>query len=312
MHRFRLALFAALLAALLAGPAFAFDGIRVTLLGTGGALPSLERSGPATLVEAGSEVLLFDCGHDVAQRLTQAGVALKDVSAVFLTHLHSDHVVGFPDLWLTGLQRGRMDPIPVFGPDGTVDMMRHIEQAFRIDLASRLDASTQAAGIDAHDIAENVVYQSEDVTVTAFVVDHGSIQPAYGYRIDYGKRRSVVISGDTRYSENLIRNARDAQLLVHEVAAADPELLQTSARLSKLFMTHSSPEDAARVFRQARPYLAIYSHIMLLEVSEDDLLRRTHAGYSGAVQVGSDLMVIEIQNEVQVRGAPSEPRQSRH
>ena len=308
MFRFRPEILTALLAALLAGPAFAFDGIRVTLLGTGGALPSLERSGPATLVEAGGEVLLFDCGHGVTQRLAQAGVALKDVGAVFLTHLHSDHVVGFPDLWLTGLQRGRTDPISVFGPDGTVDMMRHIEQAFRVDLSSRLDASTQEAGIDAHDIAENVVYQSEDVTVTAFVVDHGSIQPAYGYRIDYGKRRSVVISGDTRYSENLIRNARGVQLLVHEVAAADPELLKTSARMSKLFMTHSSPEDAARVFRQARPYLAIYSHIMLLEVSEDDLLRRTHAGYVGAVQVGFDLMVIEIQNEVQVRRAPSEPR----
>ena len=271
-------------------------------------LPSLERSGPATLVEAGDEVLLFDCGDGVTQRLTQAGVALKDVSAVFLTHLHADHVVGLPALWLTGLQRGRTDPISVFGPDGTADMMRHIEQAFSVDVASRLDGSARDAGIDAHDIAENVVHQSEKVTVTAFVVDHGGVHPAYGYRIDYDKRRSVVISGDTRYSENLIRNAHGAQLLVHEVAAADPDLLATSVRLGKLFMTHSSPEDAARVFRLARPYLAVYSHIMLLEVSEDDLLRRTHAGYSGAVQVGFDLMVIEIQNEVQVRRAPSEPR----
>lgn len=299
------------LGVLLAAPAMAFDGVRVTLLGTGSALPSLDRSGPATLVEAGDEILLFDCGEGTTQRLTQAGVALKDVNAVFLTHLHSDHVVGFPDLWLSGLLRGRTDAISVFGPAGTADMMRHIEQAFRAGLAARPDGPTQDSGIDAHDIAENVVYQSEAVTVTAFVVDHGGGQPAYGYRIDYDKRRSVVISGDTRYSENLIRNARGVQLLVHEVAAADPDLLATSARLSKLFMTHSSPEDAARVFRQARPYLAIYSHIMLLEVSEDDLLRRTHAGYPGAVQVGFDSMVIEIQNEVQVRRGPSTPREGR-
>jgi ribonuclease Z len=307
----RLRLCTALLAALIAPPACAFDGIRVTLLGTGGPLPAVERSGPSTLVEAGDEVLLFDCGRGVTQRLAQVGMPLKDIDAVFLTHLHSDHTVGFPDLWLTGWLRGRPDPVLVFGPAGTEDMMRHLEQAFHADIASRLNASPEAAAIDAHDIVENVVYRTDDVTVTAFVVDHGSIVPAYGFRVDYQGRRSVVISGDTRYSENLIRNARGVQLLVHEVAAADPELLRSSERVRNIIGIHTTPEEAGRVFRQARPFLAIYSHIVLFDVSEDELLRRTRAQYPGALQVGRDLMVIEIQNEVQVRAAPSDERRLR-
>jgi ribonuclease Z len=310
MPHLRLHACLALLAALIAAPADAFDGIRVTLLGTGGPWPSVERFGPSTLVEVGDQVLLFDCGRGATQRLAQAGVALKDIDAVFLTHLHSDHTVGLPDLWLTGWLRGRTDPMLVFGPEGTQAMMGHFEQAFRADIASRPSLPREAAAIAAHDIGENVVYSTDDVTVTAFVVDHGDI-PAYGYRIDYQGRRSVVLSGDTRYSENLIRMARGVQLLVHEVAAADPDLMSSSERVRSIIGIHTTPEDAARVFKQARPYLAIYSHILLFDVSEDELVRRTQAGYPGALQIGRDLMVIEIQNEVQVRAAPSEERRLR-
>jgi ribonuclease Z len=300
-----------LLVACCAGPAWAFDGIRVTLLGTGALVPSIERFGPAILVEAGRSVLLFDCGRGAAQRLSQAGIALSDVDAVFISHLHSDHIVGFPDLWLTGFARGRPEPLLVYGPAGTVAMARHLEEAFSADIASRIGAVAQAAAIDAHDIAENVVYQTEELVVTAFIVDHGPIKPAYGYRIDYQGRRSVVLSGDTRYSENLIRNARGVHLLVHEVAAADPELVRTSSMVRGILDIHTTPEDAARVFREARPYLAVYSHIVMLGVKEDEIMRRTHEGYRGAVQMGKDLMVIEIQNEVQVRGAASESRPPR-
>jgi ribonuclease Z len=105
--------------------------------------------------------------------------------------------------------------------------------------------------------------------------------------------------------------ARGVQLLVHAVAAVDPELATGSERARGLITGHATPEDAARVFRQAHPYLAIYAPIVLLDVSEDQLMRRTHALYPGAVQIGRDLMVIEIQNELQVRNAPSEERRPR-
>jgi ribonuclease Z len=297
------------LLALCAGPAPGFDGIRVTLLGTGALVPSIDRFGPATLVEAGDSVLLFDCGRGAAQRLSQIGVGPNDIDAVFFSHLHSDHVVGFPDLWLTSFARGRPQPWLVFGPEGTAAMARHLEEAFSADIGSRLGAAKPAAAIDAHDIAENVVYQNEELIVTAFIVDHGAIKPAYGFRIDYQGRRSVVLSGDTRYSENLVKNAKGVHLLVHEVAAADEALLKNSAAARGILDIHTTPEDAVRAFKQARPYLAVYSHVVLLgSATEDDVMRRTHEGYRGSVQMGQDLMVIEIQNEVQVRGAASQPR----
>jgi ribonuclease Z len=303
-------LFCSLLLTLCCGaPALAFDGIRVTLLGTGALVPSMERFGPAILVEAGHSVLLFDCGRGAAQRLVQSGVGLNDIDAVFFSHLHSDHIVGFPDLWLTALARGRATPLLVFGPEGTAAMTHHLEAAFIADITARHGPAQ--GSLDAHDIAENVVYQTEELVVTAFVVDHGAIKPAYGYRVDYQGRRSVVLSGDTRFSEDLIGNAKGVQLLVHEVAAADPALARSSPAVRAILDVHTTPEDASRVFRQARPYLAVYSHIVLLGVNEDEVMRITHESYRGAVQMGKDLMVIEIQNEVQVRNAPSDPRPSR-
>jgi ribonuclease Z len=300
---------AALLLVSLGGSVHAFDGIRVTLLGTGALAPSITRSGPATLIEAGDEVLLFDCGRGALQRLQQAGVRVQDLDAVFLTHLHSDHTVGLPDLWLTGWATGRVTPLTVYGPEGTEAMLKSLRDAFQADIASR--SAPGGAALEAHDIVENVVYRSDAVTVTAFVVDHGAIKPAYGFRVDYRGGRSVVLSGDTKYSENLISNARGAQLLIHEVAAADPQALERSERLRDIMSLHTSPEEAARVFKAAHPYLAIYSHIILLDTNEDELLRRTRATYRGAVEVGRDLMVIEIQNEVQLRNAPSDERKPR-
>ena len=140
-------------------------------------------------------------------------------------------------------------------------MLQSVGQVGAGDASQPADGSAQSA-VDAHDIEENVVYRTEQVTVTAFVVDHGPIKPAYGFRIDYRARRAIVLSGVTRYSENLIDNARGVQLLVHEVAAANERALASSQEVRDVLATHSSPEDAARVFRPARPYLAVLSQIL--------------------------------------------------
>jgi ribonuclease Z len=287
-------------------PVHGFDGIRITLLGTGGGpAPSKERLGPATLIEAGEEVLLFDCGRGVVQRLAQAGMALHKVQQVFLSHLHADHTVGCPDLWLSGWLRGRDEPLQVLGPKGTVAMMSHISQAFEADIASRVVDNKAGARILAREIEENVIYQTDRVRVTAFVVDHGPMEPAYGFRVD-SNGRSVVISGDTRYSENLIRNARGASVVIHEVMAIDQGLLEDSERLRKVLVIHTTPEEVGKVFKATRPGLAVLSHVILMQTKESDLIRRIRSQYSGTLELGYDLMVIEIQNEIQIRGAPSD------
>jgi len=288
------------------------QGIRVTLLGTGCPPPAMNRFGPSTLVEAGGQKLLFDAGRGTLQRLTQLKVRWQDVNGVFLTHLHSDHIVGFPDLWLTGwlIVPGRSVPLQVWGPSGTSKMMSRIKQAYEYDISIRLandGASPDGVMLVVEDISEGVVYNKGGVKVTAFEVDHAPVKPAFGYRIDYAGR-SVVLSGDTRVSENLIRHAQGVDLLVHEVFV--PETLQREGvppdRAKNIVAYHTTPEQAGQVFARAKPKLAVYSHICLPTASEQDLLPPTRKTYGGPLELGEDLMVIEVGDKIEVR-KPARP-----
>jgi ribonuclease Z len=289
----------------LAGPA-ASQEIRVTLLGTGNPPPVMDRFGPSILVEAGGKKLLFDAGRGAIQRMTQIKVGWQSVDGVFFTHLHSDHVVGFPDAWLTGWLVGRRNrPLEVWGPPGTENMISHLRQAFEFDIRFRISddkAPPEGAVVNAHEIGPGVAYEQGGVKVTAIKVDHAPVEPAYGYRIDYGGR-SVVLSGDTRVSDNLIRAAEGVDLLVHEVAS--PESFQRAGfpaeRIKSIIEHHVTPEQAGEVFAKAKPRLAVYSHIVLPTATADDLVPGTRKNYHGPLEVGEDLMVIEVGNEVVVK-----------
>ena len=291
------------------------QNVKVTLLGTGSPIPSIQRFGPSILVEAGPEKLLFDCGRGVPIRLSQIHVPMRDVTAVFFTHLHSDHIVGFPDLWLTGWLPHpafgqRTEPMHVYGPIGTKQMILHLEQAYRADIRIRIvdeKLPPSGAAIIAKEIREGVVYEKSGVRVTAFNVDHGEfIKPAFGYRIDY-QGRSVVLSGDTRFSENLIRFSKGTDVLFHEVAAAKAENLKTSPSARRIIGHHTTPEDAGRVFGLVKPKLAVYTHIVLLSTDSkiaaptvDDLVSLTRTTYPGPLEVGEDLMSVEVGDRITV------------
>jgi ribonuclease Z len=304
---FRFTTAAALFAAAAIPGAAQGPKITVTLLGTGCPPPVMNRFGPSILVEAGDRKLLFDAGRGAMQRLMQIGVRWQSVQGVFLTHLHSDHVVGFPDLWLTGwlVVPGRTVPLRVWGPSGTAKMMSHIEQAFEYDVHIRQsDERTSPEGVRilAKDISEGVVYDEGGVKVTAFEVDHAPIKPAFGYRIDYAGR-SVVLSGDTRFSENLIRHAQGVDLLVHEVIAPDSlrRIGIPPERLKAIVAHHTTPEQAAGVFSKTRPRLAVYSHIADPTATAEDIIPPTRKTYAGPLELGADLMVIEVGDKVAVR-----------
>lgn len=281
--------------------------IKVTLLGTGAPPPIMDRFGPSILVEAGGQKFVFDAGRGALQRLTQLGVRWQDVDGVFLTHLHSDHVVGFPDLWLTGwlVGAGRNRPVHVWGPTGTQDMMAHLAEAYQFDIRIRADddrAPRAGVNIIATDVGEGVVFEHEGLKITAFEVDHRPVVPAFGYRIDFGGR-SVVLSGDTRVSENLIRHATGVDLLVHEVVS--PETFQRAGvrpeRARMVIEHHVTPAQAGEVFARTRPRLAVYSHIVQPVATEQDLIPPTRTTYTGRVEVGEDLMVIEVGEMLEIR-----------
>lgn len=268
-------------------PAPADQTFRITHLGTGTPAPSIERFGPSTLVEVGNQKLIFEVGRGATIRLSQIGILPGNVTTVFVTHLHMDHVGGLSDLWLSGplpaLGRSTM-PFRIFGPLGTREMMSYLEKAHPSGIA-----------INATDVAEGVVYDREGVRVTAFDVDHGEKIAALGYRVDY-RGRSVVVSGDTRFSMNLIKYARGATVIVHEVTAAPAEALAKSAGLRAIMATHTSPEEAGRVFTDAATRLGVFNHINLAGESESGLIRRTRTAYAGALEVGKDLMTIEVED----------------
>jgi ribonuclease Z len=282
----------------------AAQDFKVTLLGTGAPIPSIVRFGPSILVEAGSQRLLFDAGRGATQRLQQIKVPLPTLTAVFFTHLHSDHVVGFPDVWLTGWLMGRKTPLFVYGPAGTSQMTTHLTEAYAFDIHIRRDVdeafSPDGVVLNAKDIEQGIVYQKDGVKVTAFTVDHAAVKPALGYRIDYAGH-SVTLSGDTRFSENLIRFAAGSDVLIHEVinplVFGEPGSLSEARK--RIIDHHTTPEQAGIVFKRVAPKLAVYSHIVPPDAG--DLITTTRKTYDGPLEVGEDLMSINIGDKVTVK-----------
>ncbi|MEP6574641.1 MAG: MBL fold metallo-hydrolase, partial [Gemmatimonadota bacterium] len=190
------------------------------------------------------------------------------------------------------------------GPAGTKEMMTHLAEAYAFDIGIRKSddrAAPEGVVIHAEDIAEGVVFEKDGVTITAFEVDHSPVRPAFGYRIDY-QGHSVVLSGDTRVSENLIRHAQGVDLLVHEVVA--PETMLRSGRnperAKAVIAHHTTAEQAGGVFARTKPRLAVYSHVGQPDATEADLVPPTRKSWSGRLEVGEDLMVIDVGDSVEV------------
>jgi ribonuclease Z len=287
---------------------------RVTLLGTGVPIPRPDRYGPATLIQAGDQTILVDAGRGATIRLFELGIPIGRIDALLLTHFHSDHTVGIPDLWLTGWLSSyfaaRRRPFHVIGPTGTSELMHHLQAAYSRDVEIRVEdeklAREHAAITTEEFVRDGIVYEAGGLRVIAFTVDHGdAIKPAYGYRIEYDGR-SAVISGDTRYNENVVKFGGGADLLIHEVAMARPELAG-APHIQRILNHHTTPREAGLVFARARPKLAAYTHLVML-ASEDiappsiqELIAQTRETYAGPLEVGEDLMSFEIGTNVTVR-----------
>jgi len=271
----------------------------VVLVGTGYPRPLPQASGPATAVVVDKRVFLIDAGPGVERQLAAAHLPINGVEALFVTHLHSDHTLGLPDLIFTSWVMGRQAKLAAYGPPGLSMMVDHMIAAFAEDIDVRTHGlehePSGGYAVDVHEIKSGVIYDSAGVRVTAIPVPHGIWRYAFGYRFDTPDR-SIVISGDTRPSDSLAAASAGVSILVHEVYPESE--YQHNAGWAKrpdwlkyMRQFHTSDSELGALASHARPQLLIMSHIVRSETTADSTLVSgvRSGGFTGRVVVGHDL-----------------------
>lgn len=273
----------------------------VVMLGTGNPNADPDRSGPAVAVIVNGHSYLVDCGPGIVRRAAAAtrngvpGLGMKDLRTLFLTHLHSDHTLGLPDLIFTPWVLGRTDHLSVYGPRGTADMTKNIIAAWKKDIEVRTEGLEHGNRtgylVDVHEIQPGVVYKDANVTVTALLVKHGSWDQSFGYRFDTPDR-SIVISGDTAPADAVINACNGCDVLLHEAYASGAHSEMDSPQWQLYFKAfHTSTEQLADLATRAKPKLLVLYHQMFHGVSEGAMLQDVREHYAGAVVSAHDLDV---------------------
>ena len=274
--------------------AFAQD-TRVILLGTGTPNPEPEHSGPAVAIVTGQNVYVVDCGPGIVRRAAQAGIRMEQLTRVFITHLHSDHTTGLPDLIFTPAVTGRKDPFEVYGPPGIAAMTNHILKAWKEDMDIRLHglepAVKQAYVVHAHEVRPGVIYRDDAVRVSAIPVVHGAWKYAYGYRFEAGGK-VIVISGDTTYSTSLLEAAKDCDILVHEFYSQKGWDARTPDWQRYHEAYHTSAIDLGKLAAAAKPKKLVLYHELPMGQPPEQVIREIREHFSGDVIYGKDLDVV--------------------
>lgn len=272
----------------------------VVMLGTGTPNADPERSGPAVAVVRGGRSYLVDAGPGVVRRAAAAAALHADsalqprnLRTLFLTHLHSDHTVGLPDLILSAWTLERDVPLEVYGPPGTQAMVNHLLAAYAADIRNRIDglepANPTGYQVRVHEIAPGQVFDDGNVTVTAFAVPHGDWEVAFGYRFQSADR-SIVISGDTRASDAVVNACDGCDLLVHEVYSAERFRTRPPAWQAYHAKAHTSTTELADVAGRAAPKQLLLYHQLFWGTTDEGLIAETRAaGYKGPIRSAADL-----------------------
>ena len=279
---------------LLCASAWAQD-TRVILLGTGTPNPEPQRMGPSLAVVSADRVYLVDCGPGVVRRAVEAGLKTDQLTRVFVTHLHSDHTAGYPDLILTPPNSGRVEPLQAFGPPGLRAMTAHVLAAWKEDLAIRLHGMQPVSGrgfrVEAHDVKPGEVYRDAGVRIVAFAVEHGEWKHAYGYRLE-APDKTIVISGDTTYSRNLIEAAKGCDILVHEVYSEKGLASRTADWQRYHSAYHTSAPDVGRIAAEVQPKRLVLYHLLPMGQTPEEVLDEVRRHFAGEIVYGNDLDVI--------------------
>ena len=274
---------------------------QVVLLGTGTPTADPERSGPSLAIVVNNTSYVVDCGPGVVRRAGAAAAkynipSLKPagLTHLFITHLHSDHTVGYADFILTPAVLRRNGALEVYGPKGLQSMTDYLLKAYKEDIDLRLNGLEHGkpAGynVNVHEIKEGQIYKDSNIVVTAFNVHHGSWPQAFGYRFKT-QDKTIVVSGDCTYDDNLIKYAVNCDILIHEVYSAEgfAKLPATDQAYHSVF--HTSTYQLAAIANKVKPKLLVLTHQLLFGSTKEKVLQEISSLYNGKVVYGNDLDV---------------------
>jgi ribonuclease BN (tRNA processing enzyme) len=273
---------------------------KLVLLGTGTPFADPTKSGPSLAIVVNNTSYIVDCGPGVVRRAAEASklgfpsLEAAQLKTLFITHLHSDHTIGLADIILTPAVLDRNAPICIYGPAGSKKMTDDLMSAYKEDIAIRINGLEKGDAIAyqvyTNEIKEGQIYKDSNLTVTAFNVQHGQWDNAFGY-VFQTKDKKIVISGDCTYSENLIKYAKDCDILVHEVYS-DAGLKKRTQRWQDYHSTfHTSTYQLADIANIVKPKLLILNHQLTFGTSLQSLLDELKSKYAGPVVNGADLDV---------------------
>jgi len=273
---------------------------KLILLGTGTPFADPTKSGPSLAIVVNNTSYIVDCGPGVVRRAAEASklgfpsLEAAQLKTLFITHLHSDHTIGLADIILTPAVLDRNAPISIYGPVGSKKMTDDLMSAYKEDIAIRINGLEKgdaiAYEVHTQEIKEGEIYKDSNLKVTAFKVKHGQWDHAFGF-VFQTKDKKIVISGDCTYSENLIKYAKDCDILVHEVYS-DAGLKKRTQRWQDYHSTfHTSTYQLADIANQVKPKLLILNHQLTFGTSLQSFLNELPSRYKGVVVNGSDLDV---------------------
>ena len=280
------------------------DLIKITILGSGTPRVNIDRFSQSILVEHKKDKFLFDAGRGALLRLNQSNILPNEIHNIFFTHLHSDHILGFADILMTGWVYHRKSPLNIYGPKGTKDFVDNTLKAFNEDIIVR---SKAPESLDKKNLRSNITIiedgykiKKNGLTIEAFSVKHEPFTHAFGFKI-FNDKYCMIISGDTTYTENVIRKAKNCDLLIHEIAHASENTLKKFPKAKGVISYHTDISQISQIVNKVKPRLTVLNHVLSLDGSSDDEILKLLKEYTNHdVLIAKDLMTIDLKEEIYI------------
>ena len=280
------------------------DIIKIIILGSGTPRVNIDRFSQSILVEHKKDKFLFDTGRGALLRLNQSNILPNEIHNIFFTHLHSDHLLGFADILMTGWVYHRNLPLNIFGPEGTENFVSSTLQSYKEDINVRSNAPEM---LDKKNLKSNITiindgykFRKNGLTIEAFSVKHEPFTHAFGFKI-FNDKYCMIISGDTTFTENIIKKAKNCDILIHEIAHASEFTIEKFPKAKGVISYHTDTKQLSKIVNTVTPRLTILNHVLSLDGSSDNEILEDIKKYtSHNVLIAKDLMTIDLKDEIYI------------